>query len=107
MAEAGPTQKRAFPVGSYLANTWGLHDTHGNVFEWCRDWHHAKLPGRGPRSVIRKHHGDGQSNRQRVPSTPGRVLGQRGLSLPFGFCLRFEPERRHDPIGFRVVAVWS
>jgi formylglycine-generating enzyme required for sulfatase activity len=105
-AEPGPSLGRAAPVGSYPANPWGFHDMHGNTFEWCRDWYHARLPGgadpdlRDARdSATRSEHGDISRSRR------GGCWADEGWPCRSAFRLRFEPERRYDHIGFRVVAV--
>lgn len=104
--EPGPTLGRAAKVGSYPPNAWGLHDMHGNTCEWCRDWYHAKLPG-GVDPDLYSAKATAQKNRtgDYSRSRRGSCWADDGWPCRSAFRQRFEPERRYDHIGFRVVVV--
>jgi formylglycine-generating enzyme len=91
-------------VGSYPANPWGIHDMHGNVWEWCRDYYHPQLPGGTDPD---RYASSGNQNRDGSFSRVRR--GGAWIEWP-SFCraasrLPYEPHRRSDHIGFRVLVV--
>ncbi len=96
------TLKQASKVGAFMPNAWGMHDFHGNEWEYCCDWYHARLPG----GVDPDLYGSkGQMNRDGTYSRVRRGGSwiEQGWACRSAVSLRYEPERRSDHIGFRVV----
>jgi formylglycine-generating enzyme required for sulfatase activity len=83
------------PVGSFPPNGWGLHDMHGNVWEWTSDWH-CTYPN------------ESNGNPASVCNSELKVI--RGGSWYFGAdsarcALRYthRPQDKGFSIGFRLV----
>lgn len=103
-AEQGPTINKATNAGLYPPNLWGFYDIQGNVVEWCRDWYHWKLPG-GVDPDLSNVKGTMNRDGTYSRSRRGSAWVDDGWVCRSAFRQRFEPERRYDHIGFRIVAV--
>jgi formylglycine-generating enzyme required for sulfatase activity len=83
------------PVGTKLPNAWGLHDLHGNIWEWCVDWYgeygaNEAMDPFGPATGSnRVYRGGSWNNPSRLCRSASRVW--------------YAPGIRFSALGFRVV----
>jgi sulfatase modifying factor 1 len=88
---------RPAPVKSYPPNAWRLYDMHGNVWEWCHDWHGGYAKG----SVVDP----------RGPDSGTKKIRRGGSWFGDGYLCRAanrnysHPASRYRTTGFRLV--WS
>jgi formylglycine-generating enzyme required for sulfatase activity len=98
----GVYRRQTTPVGMFPANAWGLHDMHGNVWEWCLDhWHksYEGAPTDGS-AWLNDSASDEGTRLLRGGSWNGNPRGCRS-------ALRFHsrPDYAYFSVGFRVVCL--
>ncbi len=98
-AANGVYLERPTKVSSYPPNSLGLHDLHGNVWEWCTDWYDREYYKHSPRQDPQ---GPAKSGRRVLR---GGFWGGIGRHCRSAFHLYYEPGDSGFDVGFRVVLV--
>ena len=90
---------KTHPVGQKKPNAWGLHDMHGNVFQWCQDWIGAypqkavvdpQGPEKGDGRVLRGGSWGHAPNECRSASRPWNEPGNRSSDFGFRLCFNVD-----------------
>ena len=95
-AKTGQYLSKTQPVGSYPANPWGLHDMHGNVWEWVEDCHNDGYKG-APTNGSAWRQGTCKARLLR-----GGSWGNRPWNLRSAGRYGYDPDFRYYDNGFRV-----
>lgn len=96
----GLYREQTVEVGSYPANVWGVHDMHGNVWEWVEDVWHDNYDG-APSDGSAWTDGQGkESSHIRVVRGGSWYYDPRYLRSAIRY--RTQPDNRYYVLGFRV-----
>ena len=103
----GEKRKQTTPVGMFPANAWGLHDMHGNVWEWCLDhWHanYQQAPADGSAWLdVTEAESNEKDERRRL--LRGGSWDTFPRSCRSGYRSRLQPVDASLYVGFRVVCL--
>ena len=90
---------RTHEVGLKPPNRWGLYDMHGNLFEWCWDWHLAGYAFCDDPCIDPMGPATGSHRNER-----GGNWKFRAYRMSSGYRLYFSPSHYDkDDVGFRVI----
>jgi formylglycine-generating enzyme required for sulfatase activity len=92
--------KQTAPVGSFSSNSWGLHDTAGNVYEWVQDcWHkdYEGAPEDGSKTWGKE--GGGDCNRRVIR---GGSWSYEPWYVRSAYRSKDVPDLRYGNLGFRL-----
>jgi formylglycine-generating enzyme required for sulfatase activity len=114
--EKGIYRRETTEVGQFPANAWGLHDLHGNVWEWCLDPWHDNYENAPKSGRVWDEQNKNENDYQNILENLGDLLkddrwrvlrggswGPEPRNCRSAYRIAYNPDSALNHFGFRVV----